>query len=350
MAINMKLLKIVLIAVLIIPFSLNSQVLLDENFDYPAGDSLGAHGWVGFSSFVNVITVATPGLTFTGYPLSGIGNHCHLRNNGQDAYKGFDSVITGSVYCAFMVKVDSVKAAGDYFFAFLAGTSTTNYTARFYVRDSAGTASFGVSKGTLSNSPVVWGPNGYSLLTSYLVVVKYTFLTGSNTDDEIRVYIFNSTIPGTEPGSATIGPVTSTAVNDAGNLGRIALRQGSASSSPTLNIDGIRVFKSWSNIIGIITISTIAEKFSLSQNYPNPFNPNTNIRFSIPERGNVSLKIFDLLGKEVSNLVDGNYSTGIYEVDFEGKGFSSGTYIYRMSFTSESGKNFVDTKKMLMIK
>lgn len=336
--------------VLLISFTANSQILMDENFDYPAGDSLGAHGWVSFSGgSTNILSVATPGLTFSGYPLTNIGNSARVRNNGQDAYKQFDSVMSGSVYTAFMVRVDSGKS-GDYFLAYLPNSNTQNYAARVYVKDSSGSVSFGLSKSSASNGPIVYTGNSYTYGTTYLLIVKYTFLSGTN-DDEMRLYVFSGTIPATEP-APTIGPVigTSATNTDSPNISRITLRQGSSGSSPTLNIDGIRVFKSWSNIVGITPISSVAEKFTLSQNYPNPFNPVTNIRFSIPERGTVSLKVFDMLGKEVSNLVDGNFAIGTYEVNFDAKGFGSGTYIYRMSFNSETGKNFIDTKKMILVK
>jgi hypothetical protein len=327
----------------------SSQILMDENFNYPAGDSIGAHGWVWNTGTTNTIMVATPGLTYTGYPLSGIGNKCHLRNNGNDAYKQTDSTLSGSVYVSFMIKVDSVRALGDYFLALLPNNSTTNYTARFYLKDTTNGVSFGVSKGTSASNTVFWTPGTYTLGSTYLVVIKYTFLTGSTTDDEIRVYIFTSGIPATEPGSPTLGVVTGPAT-DAPNISRVALRQGSATIAPTLDIDGIRVFRSWTNIVGIHTISAVAEDFSLTQNYPNPFNPSTKINFSIPERGFVALKVYDMLGKEVTQLVGGDYSRGTYSVDFNAAGLSSGVYFYSIEVNTASGKIFKDMKKLSLVK
>lgn len=85
--------------------------------------------------------------------------------------------------------------------------------------------------------------------------------------------------------------------------------------------------------------------FSLEQNYPNPFNPATMIKFSIPEASNVSLKIYDVLGNEVSNIVNGQLDAGQYEYNFNATNLSSGIYFYKL----EAG-NFVDTKKMILIK
>ena len=85
--------------------------------------------------------------------------------------------------------------------------------------------------------------------------------------------------------------------------------------------------------------------YLLSQNYPNPFNPVTKINFAIPKQGLVSLKIYDVLGREVKTLVNEIKPSGFYSVDFNGNEFASGVYFYRL----ESG-SFKDTKRMLLIK
>jgi len=332
-------------------FGLNAQTLLVEDFAYPAGDSLGAHGWVSFSgSNTNVLSVVSPGLTFTGYIGSGIGNATHVSNTGQDAYKGFDSVTSGSIYAAMMVRIDTGHT-GDYFSALLPPTSTTNYTARLYAKDTAGSVAFGISKGAASGGPIVYGNNGYTYGTVYVLVLKYKFNTGTTTDDEISLYVFSAALPLTEPSTPYLGPVLGT-VNDATSLGRIALRQGTTASSATLGVDGIRVTKSWSNIVtSVNTISTnVPSGFTLSQNYPNPFNPVTNIRFAIPSNGFVTLKVFNALGKEVSNLVNQNMNAGTFEVKFDGAKLASGMYFYKMSFIADNGKLFADTKKLMLVK
>ena len=82
-----------------------------------------------------------------------------------------------------------------------------------------------------------------------------------------------------------------------------------------------------SEIISIQNISTeTPAKYSLSQNYPNPFNPTTNVQFSMSNVQYVSLKVFDILGKEVATLVNETLQPGTYETTFDGSQFSSGTY------------------------
>jgi|SRR4030095_1627301 len=99
------------------------------------------------------------------------------------------------------------------------------------------------------------------------------------------------------------------------------------------------------NPVGIHQISTIVMEFSLSQNYPNPFNPATKINFSIPKSDYVSLRVYDILGREVNVLVNENLAVGEYEVDFDASKLSSGMYYYSL----RSG-DFVSVKKMVLVK
>ena len=86
--------------------------------------------------------------------------------------------------------------------------------------------------------------------------------------------------------------------------------------------------------------------YDLEQNFPNPFNPTTTIRFSVPERVKVTLKVMNLLGEEVKRVIDGvYYDAGTYDADFFGDGLPSGTYVYRL----EAG-NFVKSRKMVIAK
>ncbi len=323
---------------------------LDENFDYPTGDTLGDHGWVSFSgSGINALASTAPGLVYTGYPLSDIGNATTLNVSGQDAYKNFaEADSSGSFYATFMCNVISAQT-GDYFLAFLPNNSTTFYSGRVQCRVSASGFNFGISKGAASDA-TVWGTTEYALATTYLVVLKFSFVSGA-TNDEVSLFVFPSGIPATEP-TATIGPSTFPS-GDPGNIGRIALRQGTAASAPNLRVDGIRVTKSWSNIVTSIMnnqISSVPENFTLSQNYPNPFNPSTTIKFSIPTKGFVNLAVYNSLGKEVSNLVNENLEAGTFTANFNGAGLSSGVYFYKLSYTNQSGNNFIDTKRLLLVK
>ena len=90
---------------------------------------------------------------------------------------------------------------------------------------------------------------------------------------------------------------------------------------------------------------SLPEKYTLDQNYPNPFNPVTAISYSVPSSGPVSLKVYDLLGEEVSTVVEGEHKIGFYTAQFDGSHLSSGVYFYRLS-----SKDHTITKKLILMK
>ncbi|MDO8550393.1 MAG: T9SS type A sorting domain-containing protein [Ignavibacteria bacterium] len=91
--------------------------------------------------------------------------------------------------------------------------------------------------------------------------------------------------------------------------------------------------------------TTAVENYDLSQNYPNPFNPFTTIKYQIPEDGIVTMKIYDILGKEVKTLVNEQKHSGRYEVQFDAGDLASGVYIYRIQVN-----DFVSVKKLMLLK
>ena len=99
-------------------------------------------------------------------------------------------------------------------------------------------------------------------------------------------------------------------------------------------------------VIGLQIISTnVPYNYSLSSNYPNPFNPQTKIKFDVPKASFTKLIIYDLLGREVAELVNEELKPGTYEADWDGSNFSSGVYFYKII-----SEGFVETKKMVLMK
>jgi hypothetical protein len=90
--------------------------------------------------------------------------------------------------------------------------------------------------------------------------------------------------------------------------------------------------------------------FALEQNYPNPFNPSTTINFSLAADSKVSLTVFDILGQEVANLINGNVAAGSHEINFNASNVNSGVYFYRIDATAVDGTNFTSVKKMILTK
>jgi hypothetical protein len=98
--------------------------------------------------------------------------------------------------------------------------------------------------------------------------------------------------------------------------------------------------------------SIIPKVFSLEQNYPNPFNPATTIEFALPNNSNVKIAVYDVLGRLVTRLVEGNFEAGYHKVQFNASTLASGIYFYRIEATSNGGQagTFVNAKKLMLIK
>jgi hypothetical protein len=97
----------------------------------------------------------------------------------------------------------------------------------------------------------------------------------------------------------------------------------------------------------------IPASFALLQNYPNPFNPTTTIEYQIPTQSYVTLKIYDLLGREVTTLVNERKDAGVYSVQWNASGFATGMYLVRIQAHQTNGGqagSFIDTKKVLLMK
>ncbi|MGC9603423.1 MAG: T9SS type A sorting domain-containing protein [Minisyncoccia bacterium] len=124
------------------------------------------------------------------------------------------------------------------------------------------------------------------------------------------------------------------------------LRGANASNAKiTGRLDGIEADIRKVEKVTDVESASPPKDFVLGQNYPNPFNPSTKISFTMPKTGSAVLKVFDMQGREIATLVNGEVSIGSHEVTFDASRLSSGTYIYRFS----SG-DFTETKRMILLK
>mgnify|MGYP001608636178 FL=1 len=140
------------------------------------------------------------------------------------------------------------------------------------------------------------------------------------------------------------------------------------SENPSVSVSGLVVHVVWQdsrdgnyeiyykrdptgNTVGIEAIeSEIPSQFRLEQNYPNPFNPTTTIRYQLSVQTHVTLKVYDVLGREVATLVDGAEEPGYKSVLFDASDVANGVYFYRMEATPENGGSaFVQIKKMIVL-
>lgn len=336
-----------------IDFTANAKTagpaLMTENFEY-AG-LLSANGWSVHSGTSNAVST-TAGLTYTGYSGSGIGNAAFIGNlGGEDVNYAIDMHNSNGteIYSSFLLNITdtALSNTGDYFYHLGYQSSSTSFTAfcsRLFARINAGSVQFGIS----NTSTATYSANNFSKNTTYLAVIKYTINSAGN--DEIRLWIFSSALPVSEEAAGVPLVIHATTAGQ-DFINAIGLRQGSSTTSVAVVIDGITVNTSWP--IGVTSVQEInsgltPEKFILQQNYPNPFNPETTIEFSVPPftgEQAVTLRIYDILGREVAEVINGNYKSGKYDVRFDGSKLNSGVYFYRLS----AGKTSI-LKKMMLLK
>ena len=222
-----------------------AQLLVVENFDYNVGDLISQGGWALTGSAASpTIQVTTGSLSYSGYPLSGIGNEVSLAISGQDLNKPFTNQKTGFVYASALVNITSA-GTGDYFIHFGELTSTTAYFCRVYVKYDGTNVAFGVTNCSGGTPTQTYTASTYALNTTYLLVMKVNVVTGES------FIIINPTISSTEPSTGWTSNLSGTTAPTAANgIGTINLRQGSTSAgvSSTSKIDGIHVALTWADL------------------------------------------------------------------------------------------------------
>jgi len=228
-----------------------SALLLEENFDYVTNTYLHDNNWNAYSSAGTLPPkVGASGLTYSGtraiYPsVSGLDGV--TQGNGEDINRTFFTQTSGSVYCSFLMNVTSSPSANsDYVFHFGTNLWTGSYYGRVFIQKDASTTNFrmGLSK----NASAASSYTGYTYTpgTTYLVVVKYSFVAGV-TNDEAKLFI-NPAFPGAEPtADLTVSSGETTA--DAFNIGGFGIRQ--TVDTPIVHIDGIRVGTNWTDIFPV---------------------------------------------------------------------------------------------------
>ncbi len=252
----MKKLFTILVSLFVLT-SLNAQ-LLTENFNYSG--ALTSNGWAAHSAGgTNVISTGT-GLIFANYSGSGVGNAAIVKGSGEDINKTFSSSPnSGTVYVSFLVAVnDTLTTTGDYFTGIYA-TATTFFARTFVKKNADNTFEFGIGKASASaTAPVspVYTSGSYSFGTTYLVAIKYEYLSGSSSDDIASIFVFSAAPPTTEP----VATLTNNVGSDAATLTGVILRQGTAANKVGVTVDAIHAGTTWSTIIPVELVDFQAHK------------------------------------------------------------------------------------------
>jgi hypothetical protein len=338
----MKNIALLIFLSLITASTIFPQLILEEEFDYTIGSTLVSNGYTAHSGAgTNSISVISGNLTYPSYGSAGLGNMIQIVNTGEDVHKTLAADVTsGTVYASFLVNVDSARTLGDYFFHLGPNPISTTFRARVFAKLALnGNLSFGISFGS-TTAPVVptYSDSIYSTTTTYLVVVAYQIVDGTN-NDIVKLWV-NPNMSGIEPPALlTLTEATQTDIA----VGSYAFRQGSAASGPYLKLDGLRIFTSWDQIVPVELTSFVASVNgkNINLNWTTATEIN-NSGFSIERKSSNSnwQTLAFVNGRGTSsetqnysyldkNLSAGKYSYRLKQVDF------NGTFEYSNSIEAE---------------
>jgi hypothetical protein len=243
-------------AVLLLSFSNKGYgQLLVDNFSYSTPGNLqtaASPNWAAHSGTSNYVQYTNTGLSFAGHAGSGVGGAATTATSGAgDHNRTFTSQNSGTVYMSCLVNITAVTASVDYFLHF---NAPSNFTARVGAVTSGTNLRFGISK---AGTPTIVTTSNFALGTTYMIVVKYTFVAGT-LNDICDLWV----LPAFASSEALAGaPLQSTLVGaDAASLSAVAIRQGS--TVPAATIDAFRVGTTWADIAPAASLINSGNNYS----------------------------------------------------------------------------------------
>jgi hypothetical protein len=237
----------------LIKISYSQNLLLEDSFNYPAGNLLTSHGWSAHSGAGNnPIKVHNEGLVYPGY--ASMGQSAIINNNGEDVHRTFTNQTSGTVYFSFLFKIISPV---DGFFIHLA-RNNTDFSARVFVQNSSGDIKLSLSN---SNTVAANGSTTITLNTTYLCIVKYNV----SSIGECSLWVFQNALPLSEEEAGT--PEIITEGSGQPHISRIALRQYHGSQNYI--VDEIRVANSWPIYSNKKIFISSTRKAAAADIYPN---------------------------------------------------------------------------------
>ena len=255
----MKKLALFLCALLAFSALTFAQTLyLNENFDYGASPNAdlttASANWARHSGAQGPQYIVTS-LSYAGYPSSNVGGACSFQNgssgtNDGDVNRTFTDIsATSTIYVSFLVSLASAKNTSDYFFHLgLNPISTSVYRGKVFAVASSTPNKWNIGVSKMATSTPTMSVLDLDFNKTYLVVLKYEFNTTANNDDQVTLFLYDSSVPVSESATnlTTIGPVNDGA-SDPSDIGSVIIRQGT--NSPTGTIDGIRVATTWTALL-----------------------------------------------------------------------------------------------------
>ncbi|RTL13186.1 MAG: T9SS type A sorting domain-containing protein [Flavobacteriaceae bacterium] len=302
-----------------------------EGFNYTVGNSLGSEQkWTNVNSGDNIVS-ATGNLSYTG--LTTAGNSISFAADGIDCFSPITSTNSGTVYYSFLMNISSMAGVTDANGGYLAGfgETNTNLGATLWTKRVDDTNfNLGIEVRTANAANTTFTSTTYQTGQTYFVVVGYTFNPTTTSDDVVSLWI-NPVVNNPEP-SATL--TDTHAATDLLNVSRFFFRQDSATETPAVQIDELRIGTAWADVVPQVAGLADNNINGLTM-YPNPLKGNTLFLTSTANAA-MSVQIFDLLGKEVlkSNVMNNTVNVS---------GLNAGVYMVKIT---EEGKTA--TRKLVI--
>lgn len=344
--------KKIIVALMTTVLAINAQVTLPhyDGMDYPAATALQTQtGWAAVNTGDD-LAIASGSLSFPSLVTS-IGNKVQFAGGGIDAVKLFTNQTTGTVYYSFLLNVTSAAGVtdpnGGYFAGFVNSASTTGFGGCVWLkRDTDAKYFIGLSARSSGSTPLAqYTTASYDINAPHLIVVSYQIVDGA-TNDMVNMWI--DPVPGQVAGTPDF-TITNTSTNgDLADVAQFLIRQDSATETPAIEMDEIRIANTWSEVTpsgsAIDNNNTALSNVVISA-YPNPFNPTTSISFTLPQALNGSLTVYNQAGQKVTELFNGQMNQGLNSFQFNAADLNSGVYFCKLV----SGTNSF-THKMVLTK
>ncbi len=302
-----------------------------DSFNYTVGSSLGAlQTWTNVNTGDN-ITTTTGSLTYTG--LTTAGNSVSFAADGIDCFSPITSTTSGTVYYSFLMKIGSMTgvtdANGGYFAGI--GENSSNLGATLWTKRVDDTNfNLGIEVRTANAANTTYSTTSYQTGQTYFVVVGYTFNTANAADDVVSLWV-NPTVNAAMPTATLTDSHTGT---DLLNASTFFLRQDSATETPTVQVDELRIGTSWADVVPQ-TAGLNDNNINGLTMYPNPLSGNT-LYLTSTANAAMSVQIFDLLGKEVLKATVVNNAVNVAKL-------TAGVYVVKIT---EEGKTA--TRKLVI--
>jgi hypothetical protein len=354
-----KILKSAVIALLMTSLGLSQSA--KESFDYPpgffdiSGEAIDGWGgpWTIFEGSSDLMNIVEGSLESPGVPTSGnsLWGTMSVANDNQRAYRELATVWPddGTPYwISYLMEINNISSNDQSW----QGVS-------LYLNDGTELVLFGKVWG-LPNLGLMAHTLGGGATTSALtweegLVWTVIRIDMSGDDQNERCFMWFNPNPASEPDTAIADVKADLQLNN--GFERVVVHFGKFLDLETY-FDELRLGTSFEDVSSPYTSTSVSQhenqlpnQFELSNNYPNPFNPTTVMNYELPVRSYVSLKVYDILGRGISEMADGIKEQGHYSAIFDGSNLPGGTYFVWMHVARENGgASFAKTIKMLLVK